>query len=128
MPAVATVTIHSTQFPGEVRRALLRSLQSRQLNHKFLYDGFKQTRKWLALHQAYAPSRTDADCAATYDSSFAAAASKIESDIVHLVGLGCGGGQKDTRLLEMLASDRRQMEKRRKAEAEADEEADADAS
>ncbi|TAL03542.1 MAG: hypothetical protein EPO07_06010, partial [Verrucomicrobia bacterium] len=62
--------------------------------------------KWLALHQQFSPSRNDADCAATYDRAFTEAVSRIETDRVHVIGLGCGGGQKDTRLLKLL-SDRR---------------------
>ena len=102
MSSVAPVTIHRSQFPEQVRRDLLESLRSRRVNHKFHYDSVKQTAKWLALHQAYSPSRTDADCAAVYDQAFAESARKIEGGTVHLVGLGCGGGQKDTRLLQLL--------------------------
>ena len=104
MPALAHVAIHSSQFPENVRRDLLDSLRTRQINHKFHYDSLKQTQKWLALHQAYSPSRTDADCVATYDRGFAVAASRIASKSAHLIGLGCGGGQKDSRLLTLLAS------------------------
>src|SRR5260370_1340122 len=107
MPAVANVSLHPTQFPEQVRRALAKSLRSRQINHKFLYDGFKQTRKWLTLHQSCSPSRADADCAATYDASFAAAVGKVACSPVHLVGLGCGGGQKDSRLLKLLVDESR---------------------
>ena len=85
-----------------MRRDLLESLRTRQVNHKFHYDSVKQTQQWLALHQAYSPSRTDADCAAAYDRSFAAAAARMAARRVHLIGLGCGGGQKDTRLLQLL--------------------------
>jgi uncharacterized SAM-dependent methyltransferase len=85
-----------------VRRDLLRSLRSRQINHKFHYDSVKQTQQWLALHQAYSPSRTDPDCAATYERSFRAAAQRLTPRRVHLIGLGCGGGQKDARLLKLL--------------------------
>jgi L-histidine Nalpha-methyltransferase len=102
MSALAQVVIHSSQFPENVRRDLIESLRSRQVNHKFHYDSLKQTQKWLALHQAYSPSRTDADCAATYDRSFADAAARMSSTQLHLVGLGCGGGEKDTRLLALL--------------------------
>ncbi len=109
MSSVASVTIHSSQFPENVRRDLLTSLRSRQINHKFHYDSVKQTQKWLALHQAFSPSRTDADCAATYDFSFAAAAKHITAPSVHLIGLGCGGGQKDTRLLQLLRQSGRQI-------------------
>ena len=102
MSSLVQVAIHASQFPENVRRDLLESLRTRRVNHKFHYDSVKQTQKWLALHQAYSPSRTDADCAATYDRSFAAVAARIEARRVHLIGLGCGGGQKDTRLLKLL--------------------------
>jgi uncharacterized SAM-dependent methyltransferase len=72
------------------------------VNHKFHYDSVKQTQKWLALHQVHSPSRNDADCAAIYDKGFATAAERMDSKSVHLIGLGCGGGQKDTRLLRSL--------------------------
>lgn len=102
MLSLVNVTIHSSQFPDKVRRDLLESLRTRAVNHKFHYDSVKQTQKWLALHQAYAPSRNDADCAKIYDSGFAAAAAELGSKRIHVIGLGCGGGQKDTRLLRLL--------------------------
>jgi hypothetical protein len=61
MSAVANVTIHSSQFPENVRRDLLESLRTRRVNHKFHFDSVKQTQKWLALHQQFSPSRNDAD-------------------------------------------------------------------
>ena len=102
MSATATITIHESQFPGAVRRDLLESLRARRVNHKFHYDSVKQTQKWLALHQAYSPTRNDADCRVIYENGFAAAAEKIKAKQVHVIGLGCGGGQKDTRLLKLL--------------------------
>ena len=98
----ARVTIHPSQFPDNVRRDLLASLRTRRVNHKFHYDSVKQTQKWLALHQLYSPTRNDADCLAMYEKSFAAAVAQIASPRVHVIGLGCGGGQKDTRLLKLL--------------------------
>ena len=79
MSSLVQVAIHASQFPENVRRDLLESLRTRRVNHKFHYDSVKQTQQWLALHQAYSPSRTDADCAATYDRSFAAVAARIDS-------------------------------------------------
>ncbi|MGA2656804.1 MAG: L-histidine N(alpha)-methyltransferase [Verrucomicrobiota bacterium] len=102
METLVQVAIHSSQFPENVARDLRESLRSRQVNHKFHYDSLKQTRKWLALHQAYSPSRTDADCLGAYDLSFQAVAARLRAPRVHLVGLGCGGGQKDSRLLALL--------------------------
>src|ERR1700744_5212048 len=100
--SAANITIHRSQFPENVRRDLLVSLRTRRLNHKFHYDSFKQTQKWLALHEAHSPARTDTDCLDTYDIAFVEAAKKIPAREIHIIGLGCGGGQKDTRLLELL--------------------------
>jgi uncharacterized SAM-dependent methyltransferase len=102
--SLANVTIHSSQFPENVRRDLLHCLRARQVNHKFLYDSHKQTQKWLALHEAYSPSRTDPACLAIYDKAFAAAAQRTPAAAVQVIGLGCGGGQKDARLLRLLAT------------------------
>ena len=109
MSSAVSVVIHASQFPEKVRRDLLASLRSRRVNHKFHYDSVKQTHKWLALHQAYSPTRNDADCAAIYDRAFAAAAARVKSKAVHVIGLGCGGGQKDTRLLKLLKKAGREM-------------------
>jgi L-histidine Nalpha-methyltransferase len=98
----ASISIHASQFPEKVRRDLLASLRSRHVNHKFHYDSVKQTQKWLALHQTYSPTRNDENCRAIYGNAFAAAAAKIKTKSVHVLGLGCGGGQKDTRLLKLL--------------------------
>ncbi len=102
MSSIVNVAIHASQSPENVRRDLLESLRTRRVNHKFHYDSVKQTNKWLALHQVHSPSRNDRDCAATYNRAFASAAKAITSKVVHLIGLGCGGGQKDTRLLKLL--------------------------
>jgi L-histidine Nalpha-methyltransferase len=107
--ATANVTIHSSQFPESVRRDLLASLRQRRVNHKFHYDSIKQTRKWLALHEAHSPARTDRNCLDTYDLAFAETARIIKSQSVHVIGLGCGGGQKDTRLLQLLKKPGREI-------------------
>jgi uncharacterized SAM-dependent methyltransferase len=104
MSSVANVRIHPSQFPENVRRDLIASLRTRRVNHKFHYDSVKQTQKWLALHQLYSPTRNDADCLAVYEKSFVTAAEQIQSAAVHVLGLGCGGGQKDTRLLKLLTA------------------------
>lgn len=105
----AKISIHESQFPGNVRRDLIKSLRTRKINHKFHYDSVKQTQKWLALHQSYSPSRNDKDCQAIYERSFAAAAERIKSPRVHVIGLGCGGGQKDTRLMKLLKARGREI-------------------
>lgn len=105
----ANVLIDASQFPENVRRDLIVSLRTRQVNHKFHYDSFKQTQKWLALHEAHSPARRDEDCLATYDRAFIAAAGKITAKQLHVLGLGCGGGQKDVRLLQLLKARGKQV-------------------
>jgi len=102
MRSLVNVAIHASQFPENVQRELLDSLRTRRINHKFLYDGVKQTQKWLALHEAFSPARTDPNCVATYDDAFSATAERIAAKRVHVIGLGCGGGQKDAQLLKLL--------------------------
>ena len=107
--ATANATIHASQFPENVRRDLIASLATRRVNHKFHYDSVRQTQKWLALHQAHSPARNDADCADTYDRAFAEAVKQIPAKQIHVIGLGCGGGQKDTRLLGLLKASGREI-------------------
>jgi uncharacterized SAM-dependent methyltransferase len=109
MTSAAQVLIHPSQFPENVRRDLRESLRVRRVNHKFHYDSVKQTQKWLALHQAYSPARNDADCRAVYTQAFKAATSQIKVQSVHVIGLGCGGGQKDARLLKLLKKTGREI-------------------
>jgi SAM-dependent methyltransferase len=103
MNSLAQVLVHPSQFPEGVRRDLLGSLRARRINHKFHYDSVKQAQQWLALHRAWSPSRTDPDVAAIYERGFQAAARRLPPGRVHLIGLGCGGGQKDSRLLQRLS-------------------------
>jgi L-histidine N-alpha-methyltransferase len=100
---LADVTVHSSQFPENIRRELLDGLRARRVNPKFHYDSYKQAQKWLALHETFSPSRTDPDCLAIYDRAFAAAAERVTAEEVQVIGLGCGGGQKEARLLRLLA-------------------------
>ncbi len=101
--SVAHVAIHPSAFPENVRRDLLRSLHTRRINPKFLYVTHRQSQLWLALHEAHSPARTDPGCIAIYDRSFETAADVLRASRVHVIGLGCGGGQKDARLLRSLA-------------------------
>ena len=109
MRSLVNVAIHPSQFPENLRRDLLTSLRARQLNHKFLYDGFKQTQKWLALHDACSPARNDIDCVEAYDKAFGAAADRVAARRVHVISLGCGGGQKDVSLLKRLRQSGKQV-------------------
>lgn len=101
---MVNVSIHPSQHPQCVENELLRCLNARSVNPKFHYLTYKQSEKWLRLHAAYSPSRIDPKCAAIYDEAFAAIAGLVSTPLVELIGLGCGGGQKDARILRALCA------------------------
>ena len=96
--------VHHSQFPHAVQRQLLDGLRLGQVPPKFLYDSDRQTQKGLAVHRAHSPSRTDAGVQSIYDRAFDESLGQAADEAVCLVGLGCGGGQKDTRYLAKLKS------------------------
>ncbi len=100
---MAHVAIHPSQFPERVRRDLLASLRARRIDHKFHYDTFRQAQKWIALYEAYSPSRTEADCAAAYSAAFNTVAADAGHRPMQVVSLCCGDGSKDARLLQVLS-------------------------
>jgi uncharacterized SAM-dependent methyltransferase len=108
LPTV-NVAVHPSQFPESLQNELIQGLRERRVAPKFHYQSYKQSQKWLLLHNAWSPSRNDSDCAAIYDRSFAAAGKLIAGRRVRVVGLGCGGGQKEARLLAGLAAQGRDV-------------------
>ena len=94
--------VHHSQFPHAVQRQLLDGLRLGRVPPKFLYDGDRQTQKWLAVHRAHSPSRIDAGVQSVYERAFDESLGQAAGESVCLVGLGCGGGQKDTRYLAKL--------------------------
>ncbi len=102
MPIAETVTIDASQFPENTRRELLEALRARAIPPKFHYESHKQAEQWLALHEAYSPARREADAAEIYERALAAAAERVDRAGARVAGLGCGGGEKEARLLGML--------------------------
>jgi uncharacterized SAM-dependent methyltransferase len=100
--AFAFLTVHRSQWPAALRTELLASLAARTVNPKFHYDTPKQVRRWLALHEAVSPARRDPGVQAMYREAFQAAVREVGAGSVHLIGLGCGGGQKETQFIEVL--------------------------
>lgn len=122
--ATVHIEVHPSAFPSAVRRDLIASLQSRALPPRFLYEGLRQTQKWLRLHETFSPARTDKAVQRTYDRAFEAATKMLlapairRSDsrelrsprgsgqspplTVEVVSLGCGSGAKDLAFINQL--------------------------
>ncbi|MCL4179268.1 MAG: L-histidine N(alpha)-methyltransferase [Verrucomicrobia bacterium] len=102
MPAsFIQVGVHSSQWPERVRAELHTSLRTRRIHPKFHYESRQQAHHWLRLHEAHSPARRDDHCQATYDLAFDAVTHAI-TEPFQLIGLGCGGGQKERRLLDRI--------------------------
>lgn len=98
------VCVHASQFPERLAGALRESLRSRRIHPRFHYQTAEQARHWLAVHCAYAPVCVRTDGLNTYDSAYTGVANRIPaSSQCHLIGLGCGGGNKEARLAERLS-------------------------
>lgn len=101
--APLSIAIHPSEFSEGLRSGLLQGLRQRRLPAKWLYHSPAQAQRWLAYHQAFSPSRNSRDGAALYGRAFARAAQTRGAGPLNTVGLGCGGGTKDARLLAALA-------------------------
>jgi uncharacterized SAM-dependent methyltransferase len=99
-----TLTFHDSQYPARLAEQLRQGLRQRRLPSKFLYESPAQAQRWLAYHQAYSPSRTEAALLALYQQSLQAALHFLQAEALHYLSLGCGGGQKDRLLLHQAAS------------------------
>src|SRR5688572_16487013 len=105
MPSdVIPLLVHESQFPDAVRRALVSSLRKREIDHRFHYGTHKQAQAWLEIFKTYSPFENDPTCPKIYEESYRALSRKIAGKQVHVVGLGCGSGDKDLQLLNTLKS------------------------
>ncbi len=93
--------VHPSQYPRAVADRLRAALERRQLPGRFLYDSPAQAARWLAYHQAWSPSRTDAATRSVYDLALDEAVARLGTGPAVHVSLGCGGGQKDARFLAL---------------------------
>lgn len=97
------VYIHSSQFPDQVYKDYREGFKLKKIPHKFHYDSVKQSQKWLKLHQVFSPSRNNLDCVVSYEQCFGKTAEILkDSSKIEVIGLGSGGGTKDTLLLSSL--------------------------
>jgi L-histidine Nalpha-methyltransferase len=98
-----TVDFHFSRYPEAVTQRMKESLRAKCMDHQFHYATHRQAQRWLALHQRHSPSRHDSDCERIYTEAFRRCAQEVSGPI-QVVGLGCGGGRKDARLIRALRS------------------------
>lgn len=110
-PSYLAVTFHESEHPRPFAEGVKAALRAGRVPGKLLYRSPAQAQRWLDYHQGCSPSHTDAPLRGLYRELYEAAAGYLagrgETPPAHLVGLGCGGGQKDGDLLDVLAGSRK---------------------
>lgn len=103
------VYVHPSQFPEQVFHDYLTGFTAGKINHKFHYDSVKQSQKWLKIHETFSPARQDETCIDAYAKCFQKTAEILNNDSLNLIGLGCGGGEKDKLLVSHLFNHQRKL-------------------
>ncbi|MFH7028796.1 MAG: L-histidine N(alpha)-methyltransferase [Heteroscytonema crispum UTEX LB 1556] len=113
------VYVHPSQFSGRVYQDYLSGFSLKQINHKFHYDSFKQSQKWLKIHEEFSPARRDDNCIDAYAKCFqqtaeildgiSVAAPQEHPSSLNLISLGCGGGEKDKLLVSHIFNTERAL-------------------
>ena len=93
--------MHESALPEQTRKRLLAALKNRKLDASLLYSGLRQTSRWISLHRSVAPILSKSDYARVYHDAFAQIAGTKYGDPLHVIGLGCGDGSKDTECLRL---------------------------
>lgn len=98
------VAIHPSLFPDAVHARLRASFQARRIHGAFHYDTARRAHRWMAVHAAHAPAPTTSDAFSLYDRSAGEAVSALEQGPWACIGLGCGSGHKEARVVAALAA------------------------
>lgn len=97
------VRIDESVTPAAHRAALVRALEQRRVDNRFHYVGDLAAARWRHLTSSHSPAHDDADGLRAYDEAARALLAALPGGPVHVVGVACGDGVKERRLLGALA-------------------------
>ena len=97
------VTFAPSCFPEATARKLAEGLEKRKVPGSFHYETVEQAARWLEVHEKYSPARRDPECLRIYERAAKHVVSCFPKKF-EIVALGCGGGQKEVRLLRKAES------------------------
>jgi len=101
------VLVDQSVSPAAHRAGMLAALRDGVVDNRFHYVGERSARMWRELTSAHSPAHAD-DGLAAYDAAARAALDALPAGPVHLIGVACGDGVKERRLLGALAAAGRQ--------------------
>jgi hypothetical protein len=99
-----SVAIHPSLFPDAVHARLLASFQTRRIHGAFHYDTARRAHRWMAVHAAHSPAVTADDARSIYDEAARESVAALEPGQWGCIGLGCGSGHKEARVVAALAA------------------------
>ncbi len=101
---MAEVRVDDSVSPAAVRAGMLAALEARHVDNRFHYVGERAAARWRALASSHSPAHDDADGLMAYDRAARAAMAAVPRGPVHVIGVACGDGVKERRLLGALAA------------------------
>jgi hypothetical protein len=96
------VAVHASVHPAALAAELRDGVASGTVSTRQLYISVRQARLWRAIAAAFSPARDDGDGGRAYERVNVHAATLLAGEPVHVIGLGCGDGAKERRLLDSL--------------------------
>ncbi len=103
MSGFKQIWVHQSLNSGEQALRRVASLCNGELDNGFHYQGGKQAELWLEVHKRHAPLFADPEFAEIFHAVSVDAADSLAGQAVHVIGLGPGGGEKESWLLEALS-------------------------
>lgn len=80
------------------------ALRARRVDNRFHYIGDLAARRWQALAASHSPAQDANDGLGAYDAAARAVIAAVPAGPVHVIGVACGDGVKEQRLLGALRS------------------------
>ena len=97
------VRIDDSVTPAAHRAGMLAALEAGHVDNRFHYVGERSAALWRALASGHSPAQAD-DGLAAYDAAARAALAALPDGPVHVIGVACGDGVKERRLLGALVA------------------------
>lgn len=96
------VRVHESVTPAAHRAGLVAALEARRVGNRFHYVGDLAASRWRDLAASHSPAHDDADGLRTYDDAARAVVALAPDGPLHVIGVACGDGVKERRLLGAL--------------------------
>jgi hypothetical protein len=90
--------------PAAHRAGLIAALEAHRVDTRFHYVGELASRRWRDLAASHSPAQDADDGVVAYDDAAKAVIAGLPDGAVHVVGVACGDGVKEQRLLGALRS------------------------